>query len=443
MEALVRAKPELIKEADHHGRTPLYYAASMGDRRTVQRLLQLHTDIVYMSDQDGLSPLHVAASRGHTNIIKEIIQCCPDSGELLDLRGQNTLHFAVLGGKSSVVRYILETTELEGLINQTDNDGNTPLHLATRERKSWIARYLIWDERVDQRAKNNIGQTAIDYEESIRKAYSRFPKKSKNWRQPWSLNKWTTKEKIPPSTSEEGAAADKMETYKQMGHTLLMVATLIATVTFAAAFTIPGGFNNIVGPDQGQALLQSSLHLKWFLVTDSIAMSFSVIAACILFWGAVIAEETYFYYFASATALTHVALFSTGVAFTTGLIAIMPNQPFQQCLLAQPNLDRDKPLHVAASAGCISIVDLGLACLENNTGESPLHLAARDGMQLLCITCCCISGTSGTHIFELMECVHVGFRAVDVPERPGRDEFRSVHLGSLQFRTLNLSRFLI
>ncbi|CAL5381932.1 unnamed protein product [Camellia sinensis] len=54
MEALVRAKPELIKEADHHGRTPLYYAASMGDHRTVQRLLQLHTDIVYMSDQDGL-----------------------------------------------------------------------------------------------------------------------------------------------------------------------------------------------------------------------------------------------------------------------------------------------------------------------------------------------------------------------------------------------------
>ncbi|KAL7216956.1 hypothetical protein ACSBR1_028813 [Camellia fascicularis] len=299
MEALVRAKPELIKEADHHGRTPLYYAASMGDHRTVQRLLQLHTDI-------------------RSSNVARIY-----SGELLDLRGQNTLHFAVLGGKLSVVRYILETTELEGLINQADNDGNTPLHLATRERK----------KRVDQRAKNNIGQTAIDYEESIRKAYSKFPKKSKNWRQPWSLNILTTKEKIPPSTSKEGAtaaaaAADKMETYKQMGHTLLMVATLLATVTFAAAFTIPGGFNNNVGPDQGQALLQSSLHLKWFLVSDSIAMSFSVIAACILFWGAVIAEETYFYYFASATVLTHVALFSTAVAFTTGLIAIMPNQPF-------------------------------------------------------------------------------------------------------------------
>ncbi|CAL5405666.1 unnamed protein product [Camellia sinensis] len=156
IEALVRAKPELIKEADHHGRTPLYYAASMGDHRTVQRLLQLDTDIAYMSDKEGLSPFHVAAYR-----------------ELLDLRGQNILHIAVLGGKLGVVRYILETTELEGLINQADN-GNTPLHLATIERKSWIARYLMWDDRVDQRAKNNIGQKVINNESST-EPYLRFP----------------------------------------------------------------------------------------------------------------------------------------------------------------------------------------------------------------------------------------------------------------------------
>ncbi|KAI8007481.1 Protein ACCELERATED CELL DEATH 6 [Camellia lanceoleosa] len=347
--SLVRAKPELIKEADHHGRTPLYYAASMGDCRTVQRLLQLHTDIVYMSDQDGVSPLHVAAYRGHTNIIKEIIKCCPDSGELLDLRGQNTLHFAVLGGKSSVVRYILETTELEGLINQANNDGNTPLHLATREGNSWIARYLIWDERVDQRAKNNIGQTAIDYEESIRKAYSRFPK-----RQPWSRNTWTTKEKIPPSTSEEGAtapAADKMETYKQMGHALLMVATLIATVTFAAAFTIPRGFNNNVGPDQGQALLQSSLHLKWFLVSDSIAMSFSVIAACILFWGDVIE-------------------------------ALVRSKPE---LIKEADHHGRTPLYYATSMGDHRTVqrllqlDTDIAYMSNKESQSPFHVAAYRG----------------------------------------------------------------
>ncbi|KAL7186465.1 hypothetical protein ACSBR2_028251 [Camellia fascicularis] len=346
IEALVRAKPELIKEANHHGRTPLYYAASMGDHRTVQGLLQLDTDIAYMSDKEGLSPFHVAAYRGHTNIIKEIIRCCPDSGELLDLRGQNILHIAVLGGKLSVVRYILETTELEGLINQADDDGNTPLHLATIERKSWIARYLMWDDRVDRRAKNNIGQKAINNESST-EPFLRFPMTSGIWRQPWSQNTWITRENISPNTIEDGVATvDKMRTYKQMGHTLLMVATLIATVTFAAAFTIPGGFNNNVGPDQGQALLQSSIYLKWFLVSDSIAMSSSVVVACILFWGAVIAEENYFYYFASATMLTHIALSSTGIAFTTGLIAVVPNQTFVHimCLIigSRPNLSEDE-----------------------------------------------------------------------------------------------------
>ncbi|CAL5341796.1 unnamed protein product [Camellia sinensis] len=307
IEALVRANPKLIKEADHHGITPLYYAAFMGDHRTVQRLLQLDTDIAYMSNKEGLSPFHVAAYRVHTNIIKEIIRYCPDSGELLDLRGQNNLHIAVLGGKLGVVRHILETTELEGLINQADNDGNTPLHLATIEGKSWIARYLMWDDRVDQRAKKNIGQKSINNESST-EPYLRFP--------------------VEFGDNDGVATIDKMRTYKQMGHTLLMVATLIATFTFAAAFTIPGGFNNNVGPDQGQALLQSSPYLKWFLVSDSIAMSSSVVIACILFWGAIIAKENYFYYFASATMLTHIALFSTGIAFTTGLIAIMPNQTF-------------------------------------------------------------------------------------------------------------------
>ncbi|CAL5402834.1 unnamed protein product [Camellia sinensis] len=178
IEALVRANPKLIKEADHHGITPLYYAAFMGDHRTVQRLLQLDTDIAYMSNKEGLSPFHVAAYRVHTNIIKEIIRYCPDSGELLDLRGQNNLHIAVLGGKLGVVRHILETTELEGLINQADNDGNTPLHLATIEGKSWIARYLMWDDRVDQRAKKNIGQKSINNESST-EPYLRFPVSTK------------------------------------------------------------------------------------------------------------------------------------------------------------------------------------------------------------------------------------------------------------------------
>ncbi|XP_058219975.1 protein ACCELERATED CELL DEATH 6-like [Rhododendron vialii] len=302
IESLVRAKPQLVKETDHHGRTPLYSAASSGDHRTVQRLLQLDTATVYTSDKEGQSPLHIAASKGHSNIIKVIVHHCPDSGELLDLRGRNILHAAVLSGKLNVVRYVLETKELEGLIDQSDNEGNTPLHLATMERKTLIVRYLMWDKRADPRAINNMGRTAVDHGNSFGKIFS--------------------------SESEELEAASKMQTYKQMGHTLLMVATLIATVTFAAAFTMPGGFNNDVGPNQGLALLQSSGTLEWFIISDSIAMSTSMIAACVIFWGSVIAKETYLYYFVTATLLMHIALQSSVVAFTAGVTAVMANQPY-------------------------------------------------------------------------------------------------------------------
>ena len=128
--------------------------------------------------------------------------------------------------------------------------------------------------------------------------------------------------------------ADQEETIAmQTGQTLLMVATLITTVTFAAAFTMPGGYNNDVGPDQGQALLQSNNFFKWFIITDTVAMTCSIIAACLLFWGAVNSNKySYVYYFTSAAALTYIALISTGIAFITGVNAVIPHQQFAEVL---------------------------------------------------------------------------------------------------------------
>ena len=92
--------------------------------------------LTYVSDKNGHSPLHIAAEKGHINAIEQIIFYCPDTGELLDRNGRNALPFAVLGGRANVVKYMLRTTELEGLINEADYDGNTPLHMAAIKRKT-------------------------------------------------------------------------------------------------------------------------------------------------------------------------------------------------------------------------------------------------------------------------------------------------------------------
>ena len=105
--------------------------------------------------------------------------------------------------------------------------------------------------------------------------------------------------------------------------TLLVVATLIATVTFAAAFTIPGGYNNDIGsPNQGLALIQSRRLFKWFIISDSVTMTCSITAACIIFWGAVVASGIHVYYFASVRVLTYITLLSTATSVIAGVVLL-------------------------------------------------------------------------------------------------------------------------
>ncbi|XP_068339667.1 protein ACCELERATED CELL DEATH 6-like isoform X1 [Pyrus communis] len=326
VEVLLRFKQQLVKETDHQGRTPLHYAASLGDHKTVRRLLEIDTSTAYVLDKEGQSPIHVAAREGRGSVIREIIQHCPDSGELVDPFGRNTLHIAIQGGQVNVVRYILETPDLEGLINQPDVDGNTPLHLATIERKTWILYYLTWDGRVNQRSKNKYGQTASDVDRSIKECSPRFPMNIIRKPHAWLGN-------IKFYQKAERAEASAVQTYREMGQTLLVVATLITTITFTAAFTMPGGYNNDVGPHQGVALLQSNEHFKWFIISDTIAMTCSINAACLLFGGAVNGNESvYIYYLTGAGALTYIALQCTATAFTHGIMAVLPHQQFAKTL---------------------------------------------------------------------------------------------------------------
>lgn len=122
------------------------------------------------------------------------------------------------------------------------------------------------------------------------------------------------------------------QAYKQRGQTLLMVTTLITAVTFAAAFTMPGGYDNNLGPDQGLSLLQSNKLLKQFIISDAAAMTSSITAACVILWGAVVGKRSYVYCYLCAMVLTYVALQLTAMAFTTGILAVLPHRVYVHVL---------------------------------------------------------------------------------------------------------------
>ncbi|XP_028787319.1 protein ACCELERATED CELL DEATH 6-like [Neltuma alba] len=74
---------------------------------------------------------------------------------------------------------------------------------------------------------------------------------------------------------------------KDAANTLIFVVILIATVTFTAGFTIPGGFYSSDGPipkQRGLALLADQTLFKIFMAFNTIAMNSSTIGSVILLW---------------------------------------------------------------------------------------------------------------------------------------------------------------
>ena len=51
----------------------------------------------------------------------------------------------------------------------------------------------------------------------------------------------------------------------------MLVAALIAAVTFAAGFTMPSGYISEKGPAQGLAILTNNSAFKAFLINNTIA----------------------------------------------------------------------------------------------------------------------------------------------------------------------------
>ncbi|KAL9285588.1 putative ankyrin repeat-containing domain, PGG domain, protein accelerated cell death 6 [Arabidopsis thaliana] len=259
--------PTLDDELDEEGRTSLSFVASIGFLNGVRYLLHRSTKNVYVCNIDGSFPIHIAAEKRHIEVVNEIHRRCPNSIYLLNKQGQNILHIASKRGKVeySFFNHFAKTE----LMEKQDVDGNTPLHLAAINWRPRTIIFLLNDRKQKCKfTRNNSGLTALDIAESNQQPnyifmervtlmvlLLYFPTKdsSPNYVSPYLhpileilLQKKITRRSDPP-------AGDKNKDYVS---TLLVVAALVATVTFAAGFTIPGGFNSS-GSYLGRATLAS------------------------------------------------------------------------------------------------------------------------------------------------------------------------------------------
>ncbi|XP_065074384.1 transient receptor potential cation channel subfamily A member 1 isoform X2 [Ochlerotatus camptorhynchus] len=171
-----------INALDKENRSPLLLSASRGGWRTVMILIRLGANIslkdvncrnvlhlvimnggrldefakevsctqseIYLlqllneKDDTGCSPLHYASREGHIRSLENLIRL----GACINLKNNNNespLHFAARYGRYNTVRQLLDSEKGTFIINESDGEGLTPLHIASKEGHTRVVQLLL------------------------------------------------------------------------------------------------------------------------------------------------------------------------------------------------------------------------------------------------------------------------------------------------------------
>jgi len=136
IKALIDAGAD-INQPNKYGNTPFQLAARYNELEVVEALLQGKVNLNAKNSKTGLTALHEAAATAHLEVIKALIAAEAD-------------------------------------INQTDNDGNTPLHIAVsipmippgsqeelEAEIEEVVKLLTEQPKINLNLKNNRGETAL------------------------------------------------------------------------------------------------------------------------------------------------------------------------------------------------------------------------------------------------------------------------------------------
>ncbi|PWA49732.1 ankyrin repeat-containing protein [Artemisia annua] len=255
------------RKRDKQGWTPLQYAVDHNNPLVSSELVDADPSIVYEMIKEGdinTSVVHIAASRGYCQTVKALMTQCPGCSEILDENGKNIFHVAVENKQTEVIKFIYGDMSYTSLVNQKDNDGNTPIHLLMASDLEMME--VAMDYRVNINAMNNKKVTPLDMASSNGKRKRLLECVAKG---PYKDDRRS------PSLRKIGWHQKKVEENFKLMESMLIVVTLIATASFAAAFTVPGGFDSNEGSKQGMPILLKRAAFKAFEVTNTVAFSCS------------------------------------------------------------------------------------------------------------------------------------------------------------------------
>ncbi|KAG2563435.1 hypothetical protein PVAP13_8KG350916 [Panicum virgatum] len=314
---------QLTMQRDIDGSTPLHLAASLDwwpeawivserfkhiwpwSKSIATLLLDANICSAYQPDNKGLYPIHIAALADNLDVTKVLLQRCPDCATLRDGEGRTFLHVATLPGtdwffQNKVACYASRQPKLSLVLNVQDNNGDTALHHAVRVGNLEVFNCLVRNPKLDLSIPNKDDLTPLDlsrskipyqsisYKSNPRVVMSRTlllvgapagGSRSDLFREKYIIGK----------IDEKKVSEYLVNTTQAMG----IVSVLIATVTFASAFTLPGGYYQSAsdGGVPGTPILARSYAFHAFILADTLAFICSCLATFSLVFAGVPAVD--------------------------------------------------------------------------------------------------------------------------------------------------------
>ncbi|KAL5201519.1 hypothetical protein ABZP36_035873 [Zizania latifolia] len=301
---LLEWNKNLATQGDKNGSTPLHFAASHSSIRhpiwalvffivyisdeVVRQVLGANGAVLYQPDNCGMLPIHVAASVGELRNIQIFVNEYPSSAGLRDKRGRTFLHIAVENKKVNVVGYACRNRSLAWVLNLQDNDGNTALHLAVEAASRAMVCRLCGNPLVKLNLVNGNGKTPLDIatnkvplmENLMATEYQILNLLRFAGGMNGSLRRdhfMESYENIHGLTSEDHERKE-LDNMKELIQSYAIGAVLVATVSFGAAFAVPGGYTADDHTNGGTPTLAGSFAFDAFVIANTFAFVFSSIA---------------------------------------------------------------------------------------------------------------------------------------------------------------------
>ncbi|KAM0940079.1 putative ankyrin repeat-containing domain, PGG domain, ankyrin repeat-containing domain superfamily [Dioscorea sansibarensis] len=297
---LLHAFPALAMTTSTSNSTALDTAATQGHVEIVDLLLQTDAGLVKIARSNGKTALHSAARMGHVGVARSILQKDPSIGLKTDKKGQTALHMAVKGRNVQMVLELLKPDP--SVISLEDNKGNTALHIATRKGRPEMVQALLSMGGINVNAVNKAGETALGIAEKefneeistiLKKVGAVASKEQPTPANPAKQLKQTVsdiKHDVQSQLAETRQTGKRVHNIKKRIQKLhigglnnainsnTVVAVLIATVAFAAIFTLPGQYVDSQSDDltAGQAHIAKNAAFLIFLVSDALSLFISL-----------------------------------------------------------------------------------------------------------------------------------------------------------------------